>query len=56
MRGRKRSRNTREYMLLRNGSIFIFVIILSKLFLKEKISNHSLRNNRKGYNKCTRPR
>lgn len=27
MRGRKRSRNTREYMLLRNGSIFIFVII-----------------------------
>lgn len=28
MRGRKRSRNTREYMLLRNGSIFIFVIFL----------------------------
>lgn len=27
MRGRKHLRNTREYMLLRNGSIFIFVCI-----------------------------
>lgn len=27
MRGRKHSRNAREYMLLRNGSIFIFICI-----------------------------
>lgn len=27
MRGRKHSRNTREYMILRNGSILIFIII-----------------------------
>lgn len=27
MRGKRRSRNTREYMVLRNSSIFIFVII-----------------------------